>query len=104
MISMSVEEKPVDDKYSTDELKKLKKKIEKKDQLHHKKILEIIVKNNINFSENNNGVFLSLNKLPSGTIKEIENYLKYIDEQEVMLDSIKSTQDVFEKEYFSKTV
>lgn len=107
MISMSVTETFVnsqnDEPYTTEQLKKLKKTIEKKDQVHHKKILEIIVNDNINFSENNNGVFLSLNKLPVKTIKQIENYLQYINEQENMLHSIESTQEVFEKEYFNKT-
>ena len=59
---MSVIETSQDDKYTTDKLKKIKKEIEKKDSHHHKKILEIIVKHNINFSENNNGVFLSSSK------------------------------------------
>jgi hypothetical protein len=104
MISMSVIETSQDDKYTTDKLKKIKKEIEKKDSHHHKKILEIIVKHNINFSENNNGVFLSLNKIPTETIKEIETYLKYIDEQENMLSTIENTQEVFEKEYFNKKV
>jgi len=104
MISMSVIETSQDDKYTTDKLKKIKKEIEKKDSHHHKKILEIIVKHNINFSENNNGVFLSLNKIPTETIKEIEAYLKYIDEQENMLSTIENTQEVFEKEYFNKKV
>jgi len=100
---MSVIESETKEIYTTEQLKKLKKMIEKKDQMHHKKILEIIVNHDINFSENNNGVFLSLNKLPIQTIKEIETYLTYIDEQENMLNSIESTQEVFEKEYFNKT-
>ena len=104
MISMSVVETSQDEKYTTDKLKNLKKEIDKKDPNHHKKILEIIVKHDIKFSENNNGVFLSLNKLPIATIKEIEAYLKYIDEQENMLSTIESTQEVFEKEYFNKNV
>ena len=103
MISMSVVETINNEKYTTEQLKTLKKVIEKKDQIHHKKILEIIVKHDTNFSENNNGVFLSLNKLPVQIIKETENYLKYISEQENMLNTIENTQEVFEKEYFNKT-
>ena len=106
MISMNVEEmnKPVENvKYSVDKLKKIKKEIEGKTSEHHQKILEIIIKHEINFSENNNGVFLSLNKLPDNVIEEIEKYLKYIDEQEKILSTIENTQDVFEKEYFNKT-
>ena len=99
---MSVIETSQDEKYTTDQLKKLKKEIDKKDQTHHKKILEIIVKHDIKFSENNNGVFLSLNKLPIKTIKEIEIYLKYINEQENMSSTIENTQALFEKEYFNK--
>lgn len=103
MISMSVVEREQNYSYSTEQLKQLKNTIEKKNPTHHKKILEIIINHDVNFSENNNGVFLSLNKLPVSIIKEIESYLKYIDEQESMLNSIENTQENFEKEYFNKT-
>jgi hypothetical protein len=103
MISMSVVESTDSEKYTNEQLKNLKTNIEKKDPSHHKKILEIIVNHDVGFSENNNGVFLSLNKLPVTILKEIETYLKYIEEQENMLNSIESTQEVFEKEYFNKT-
>ena len=106
MISMNVVEvnKSVENvTYSVDKLKKIKKEIESKTPDHHQKILEIIIKHEINFSENNNGVFLSLNKLPDNVIDEIERYLKYIDEQEKILSTIENTQDGFEKEYFNKT-
>ena len=43
MISMSVVEESTEDKYTTDQLKTLKKTIEKKSTMHHKKILEIIM-------------------------------------------------------------
>lgn len=103
MISMSVVESEQNYSYSTEQLKQLKNTIEKKSPTHHKKILEIIINHDVNFSENNNGVFLSLNKLPVSIIKEIESYLKYIDEQESILNSIENTQENFEKEYFNKT-
>lgn len=103
MISMSVVESTDSEKYTNEQLKNLKTNIEKKDPSHHKKILEIIVNHDVGFSENNNGVFLSLNKLPVTILKEIETYLKYIEEQENMLNSIESIQEVFEKEYFNKT-
>ena len=90
-------------KYSIDKLKQLKKTIDDKGVEHHEKILEIIVKHDINFSENNNGIFLSLNKLPNHVIDEIDLYLKYIDEQEKILSTIETVQEGFEKEYFNKT-
>jgi len=108
MISMNIAETatttPSENvKYSVEKLKQLKKIIDNKSSEHHEKILEIIVKHDINFSENNNGIFLSLNKLPNHVVDEIEKYLKYIDEQEKILSTIETAQEGFEKEYFNKT-
>ena len=41
-------------------LENLKKNIESLNEMHHNKILEIILNNNISVSENNNGCFINL--------------------------------------------
>ena len=39
----------------------LKEQIENLDAFHHNKILKILVKNNIKYSENRNGIFVNMN-------------------------------------------
>ena len=43
-------------------LKKLNKIISKLEKCHHIKIFNIIKNNNINYSENRNGIFINLNE------------------------------------------
>ena len=45
---------------NTIEKNKLKSKIEKLGKIHQTKILEIITRNNIKYSENRNGIFLNM--------------------------------------------
>ena len=66
---------------STD-LLDLKKRIENIDDIHHKKILEIFLKHNINVSENRNGCFINISNLSPEIQKEITEFLKYINKQE----------------------
>ena len=47
----------------------LKKKIENLDEIHHKKILEIFLNNNIHVSENRNGCFINISNLDNGNYK-----------------------------------
>lgn len=83
-------------------LKKLKKKIEQLDICHHTKILSIIKENDINFSENKNGIFINMNLLNEQIIHDIEEYIKYVDIQEKTLKKVENLKYSFQKEYFNK--
>ncbi len=83
-------------------LKKLKKKIEQLDMCHHTKILSIIKNNNINYSENKNGIFINMNLLNETIIQDIEKYIKYVDIQEKTLKKVENLKYDFKKEYFNK--
>ena len=58
-------------------LKLLKKEIEELQQNEHLEILKIINKSSIKYSENKNGIFINMNRLPKITIDEIKNFLKF---------------------------
>ncbi len=47
-------------------------------------IYKIIKKNDIKIMKNNNGAFINLANLDSKIIKELENLINYIDNQEVL--------------------
>jgi|TARA_B110000858_G_scaffold186974_1_gene230748 hypothetical protein len=85
---------------NTIEKNKLKSKIEKLDKIHQTKILEIIINNNIKYSENRNGIFLNMENLNKKTIREIEKNLEYFQKQEKTLTDIETIKDELNNEYF----
>jgi hypothetical protein len=66
-------------------LKSLKEKIEALEKTEHQEILQIIKRYECKFTENNNGVFINMNKLSDDVIKEIESFLIFSSENNKML-------------------
>ena len=66
-------------------LKSLKEKIEALEKTEHQEILKIIKRYECKFTENNNGVFINMNKLSEDVIKEIESFSVFSDENNKML-------------------
>ena len=60
-----------------EELTALRDNIENLEKHQHLQIVKIIKKNNIDFTENRNGIFLNMKDLNKQTIKEIIQYLKF---------------------------
>ena len=85
---------------STD-LLDLKKRIENIDDIHHKKILEIFLKYNINVSENRNGCFINISNLSPEIQNEITEFLKYINKQEKTLNDVEKIKKKYKKNFFS---
>jgi hypothetical protein len=83
-------------------LKKLKNKIESLDLCHHKKILEIIVAENIPHSENKNGVFINMSCFNSIIIDKINKYIEYVEKQENTLKQYETMKHSYKKNYFDK--
>ena len=79
----------------------LKKRIENIDDIHHKKILEIFLKHNINVSENRNGCFINISNLSPKIQKEINDFLKYINKQEKTLNNVEKIKKKYKKNFFS---
>ena len=79
----------------------LKKKIENIDDIHHKKILEIFLKHNINVSENRNGCFINISNLSQEIQNEITEFLKYINKQEKTLSDVEKIKKKYKKNFFS---
>lgn len=84
------------------DLLELKKKIENIDDIHHKKILEIFLKHNINVSENRNGCFINISNLSPEIQNEISEFLKYISKQEKTLSDVEKIKKKYKKNFFTK--
>tara|TARA_Y100000022_G_C12907290_1_gene221191 strand:- start:1 stop:246 length:246 start_codon:yes stop_codon:yes gene_type:complete len=66
-------------------LKSLKEKIELLEKTELQEILKIIKRYDCKYTENNNGVFINMNKLTDNVIEEIESFLVFSDENNKML-------------------
>ena len=75
------------------------KKIEAYDKEEQLNILKIILKdNNVNYSENNNGTFIKMDKLHDNIIHKIEEYIKYIEKKEEDINSIEDKMNEIKKD------
>jgi hypothetical protein len=83
------------------DLKNLNNIVLKLDKTHHLKIFNIILKNNIKYSENRNGIFINLNKVSLDTILEIKNYINYINVQEKNISNFENIKNEFKKDFFT---
>ena len=84
------------------ELDVLKDKIEKLEKFHQVQILEILVQNNIPFTENRNGVFINMIKIRSEVILKIKEYLLYVTNQNSHLESTEILKKQLKRNYFNK--
>ena len=64
---------------SINELKKLKEKINSLEMCEHIELLKIFIKNDVKYTENNNGIFINMNKLSNKCIIDINNFLDFIN-------------------------
>ena len=78
----------------------LKDKIENLEAFHHNKILKLLIKNSIKYSENRNGIFVNMNSFNENTVEEIDKTLLYITKQEKNLKDIETIKEEINKDYF----
>ena len=84
-----------------DKLISMRDQIEKLEKRQHIEIIKIIQKYNINFTENRNGIFLNMKDLTKVCIKELNNYLSYIDIQQKQLNSAEKIKKTYVNNFFN---
>ena len=60
------------------EKKNIIRKYKDLNAFEHQEIFKIIKKYNIKYSENNNGVFINMNKLGKRTVNEIDKFINFV--------------------------
>lgn len=78
----------------------MKELIESMEIMNQKDILNILKKNNVNISENNNGSFINLSNLSQEVLDQIKEYIKYFNNQEKNLLFIEEEKINIKKEFF----
>jgi hypothetical protein len=84
----------------TNYLMNLKDGIENMPVIHQIEILRILHKKQTQLNENKNGVFVNISKLNDTTLQELENYMKYVIQQEKQLSEIETQKEYLTKEFF----
>ena len=82
-------------------LESLKKDIEQLCESDHLKILKILIDNQVNISENNNGCFINLSDLDDDTIDKLCDFLKFLNEQIDTLNVIEDKKKNMKSKYFN---
>ena len=86
----------------TEKLNKLKIRVESMDKHHQIEVLKILSKNLCKINENKSGVYINMTFLENPIIKEIEDYLQYVKEQEENLITTEYQKEEFKKSYFNE--
>ena len=78
----------------TQYLKELKSSIERLHETEQVELLKLFIRNNCNYSENKNGIFINMTKLDDKVIKETEEFLEfcYKNKQFLSEDNLKRKQ------------
>ena len=82
------------------ELSKLSKSIECLEKIHHIEIAKIFKTNNVYLNENNNGIFVNLNKISKQVYTEIYNYVEFVKKQELDINKDEKLKKNLETIYF----
>jgi hypothetical protein len=83
-----------------DALKYLRDKIETLTLFQQTEILRILQINKVTFSENKNGIFVNLTYVSEDVIKKINEYIMYVDKQELQLNEVEEKKIVLSNQYF----
>jgi hypothetical protein len=84
----------------TNYLMSLKDGIENMPIVHQIEILRILHNKQTQINENKNGVFVNISKLNDTTLRELEEYMKYVIQQEKQLNEIEQQKEILTKEFF----
>ena len=83
-----------------DNLKKIRDMIERMNKIQQVHILKILKDNKIEYSENNNGIFVNMTLLNNETLIRIQNFIKYVDLQEVQLETFEDIKTKYHNAYY----
>jgi len=83
------------------DLTKIKNRIERMNELQQKEVFKIFLNNNVEYNENNNGIFINLTNINKNIIKELKKYIDYVDKQNTFLSEQENQKQHYLKNYFN---
>ena len=80
----------------------MKDKIERMPKNNQIEVLKILKKHqNIKLNENKSGVFVNLSFLSKEILEEIEKYVNYVNDQEMVINTIETQKQEFKNAFFA---
>lgn len=89
------------DNDKTNRLIMIRNKIEELNKESHIEVFKIFKKHEVDYSENKNGIFINLSITHDKVINDVENYIKYINNQEKIIDEVEHQKQSIEQAYFN---
>lgn len=90
-------------KNTTNQLIFLRESIENMNKFNQIEILRILKNDTaVTLNENKYGVHVNLSEMNNQTLDQMYNYVKYVNAQQVSLDTAEKQKEVFKNTYFSK--
>lgn len=84
-----------------EQLERIKLQIEKMSSTQQLEILKILHENeNVKINENKSGVYVNLSFLPNNVVVQMQEYLKYVNDQENSLNVIENRKESVKHAYF----
>ena len=91
--------------YSVSELNYIRETIENMNKFNQVEVLRILNKNNnVTLNENKYGIHINLSELKKEIIDELNVYIKYVNAQEITLNTIEQQKEDYKNTYFSKDI
>jgi DNA repair ATPase RecN len=81
-------------------LDRLKNRIETMSKYHQIEILKILSRKLSKINENKSGCYINMSFLPEDTLKELEEYVSYIKDQEESLETMEYQKEEFKNAFF----
>ena len=85
-----------------DRLINIKNSIEKMNKIQQTEVFKIIKSNELDYNENNNGVFINLVDLSESLYNKLNEYITYVNVQQEQLTSIEEEKINIENECFKE--
>ena len=87
--------------FSIEKLELIKESIESMNKDHQIEILKLLNSDsNVTVSENNNGSFVNLTNLDIKILTKLEDYIEYVNKQQIHLSNIEDKKQNIMNEYF----
>lgn len=84
-----------------EQLERIKLQVEKMSSTQQLEILKILHENeNVKINENKSGVYVNLSFLPNNVVVQMQEYLKYVNDQENSLNVIENRKESVKHAYF----
>lgn len=103
---METEEYHIEEKsFLYDEINQIQQTIENMNKFNQIEVLRILKKYpEVTLNENKYGIHINLTELRYDILNELLTYIKYVNTQEITLNSIEKQKEDYKNTYFSKDI